>query len=82
MAGDLEKAAAVHREMLRLYGGHALSHYELGRLYEEMGRPDEAKRHFERFLEMWKNADEGLPQPEFAKARLAALTGQDGMAHD
>ena len=27
----------------------------------------------ERFLEMWKNADEGLPQPEYARERLAAL---------
>jgi tetratricopeptide (TPR) repeat protein/predicted Ser/Thr protein kinase len=75
-AGDLEMAAEVHKALLRIYGGHALSHYELGRLYEEMGRPDEARGHYEKFLEMWRNADEGLPQPECARARLAALKGR------
>jgi len=73
MAGDLEDAVAVHKETLRIYGGHAISHYELGRLYEEMNRPDEAVTHYVKFLEMWKNADEGLPQPEYARKRLATL---------
>ena len=73
MKGDLEEAIAVNREMLRICDGHALSHYEFGRLYEVTGRPELSKRHYERFLEMWKNADEGLPQNEHARERLKVL---------
>jgi tetratricopeptide (TPR) repeat protein len=74
LSGDLQKAVEAHKEILRVNGGHALSHYELGKLYEEMNRPTDAKREYEIFLEMWKDADEGLPQPEDARKRLTALT--------
>lgn len=50
LAGRLGEAAQVHEDLLRLYGGHALSHYELGRIYEEMKRPLDARREYERFL--------------------------------
>jgi tetratricopeptide (TPR) repeat protein len=72
LAGRLEEAADVHREMLRVYGGHALLHHELGKLYEEMGRAQDAAREYAVFLDMWSQAAEGLPQPEEAKTRLAA----------
>ena len=74
MAGRLEEAAQEHRELLSVFGGHALSHYELGKLYEEMKRPADARREYEIFLEMWSEADEGLPQLEDARRRLASLT--------
>lgn len=73
MDGRLAKAGEVHKEMLRVYGGHAISHYELGQIYEEMKRPAEAKREYAKFLEMWSDADEGLPQLVDARKRLAAL---------
>jgi len=73
MDGQLDKAAAVHKEMLRVYGGHALSHYELGIIYEEMKRPAEAKKEYAKFLEMWAAADKDLPQLIDARKRLAAL---------
>jgi serine/threonine protein kinase/tetratricopeptide (TPR) repeat protein len=76
MAGRLEEAAEVHRSMLRAYGGHALSHYELGIIYEAMGRHGEAMEEFSVFLEMWSQADEGLPQLENARTRLAVLGGR------
>jgi hypothetical protein len=62
-----------HRELLRFYGGHALSHYELGQLYEEMSRPRDAAREYAHFLEMWAAADEGLSQLVDARARLIAM---------
>jgi tetratricopeptide (TPR) repeat protein/TolB-like protein len=74
LSGRLEEAVAVHKELLRIYGGHALSHYQLGLTYEEMGRPRDAKREFTRFLEMWSEADEGLPPLVDARHRLAELT--------
>jgi tetratricopeptide (TPR) repeat protein len=73
MDGRLDKAANVHKEMLHIYGGHALSHHELGQIYEEMKRPADAKKEYAKFLEMWSDADEGLPQLVDARKRLAAL---------
>jgi tetratricopeptide (TPR) repeat protein len=73
MDGRLDEAAKVHKEMLRIYGGHALSHYELGTIYEEMKRPADAKKEYTKFLEMWSKADKSLPQLVDARKRLAAL---------
>ena len=73
MAGRFKEAIATHRELLRIYGGHALSHCELGQIYEEMGRPADAAQEYAMFLEMWSQADEGLPQLEDTRARLAKL---------
>jgi tetratricopeptide (TPR) repeat protein len=73
MAGRLEEAARVHEELLGFCRGHALSHYELGQIYEEMNRFDDAEQEYATFLEMWSEADEGLPQVEDARARLVAL---------
>jgi serine/threonine protein kinase/tetratricopeptide (TPR) repeat protein len=73
IAGRLDEAASVHEEMLRVYRGHFLSHYDLGRIYEEMGRAADAAKEYTAFLEAWSEADEGLPQLEDARARLAAL---------
>ena len=54
-------------------GFRSLSHFELGKLYEEVKRPEEAKHEYERFLEMWADADGGLPQVGYAAKRLVAL---------
>jgi hypothetical protein len=40
---------------------------ELARLLDESGDPNGARAEYERFLELWKDADEGLP--ELAEAR-------------
>jgi tetratricopeptide (TPR) repeat protein len=73
MAGRLDDAVEVHQHLLRIFGDHALSHYELGKLYEEMNRPDEAEQEYTIFLDMWSEADEGLPQLEDARQQLAVL---------
>jgi tetratricopeptide (TPR) repeat protein/tRNA A-37 threonylcarbamoyl transferase component Bud32 len=73
MDGRLEEAARVLKDLLRVNGGHAVSHYELGKIYQEMNRPMEAEQEFSEFLEMWSDADEGLPQLEDARARLSVL---------
>jgi tetratricopeptide (TPR) repeat protein/TolB-like protein len=73
LTGEFSEAAAIHNEILRIYGGHALSHYELGLIYLEMERPLVAKQAFAKFLEMWSKADEGLPQLVDARQKLAAL---------
>jgi len=76
IAGRLAEAVAVHEDLLRVYRGHALSHYQLGLLYEEMDRPDDAAREYRRFLDRWANADEDLPQLADARERLSALASR------
>jgi serine/threonine protein kinase/tetratricopeptide (TPR) repeat protein len=73
LAGRLEEAAAVHHDLLRIYGGHALSHYALGGIYEDLNRLPDAEREYTAFLDAWAEADEGLPQVEDARQRLASL---------
>lgn len=50
-----------------------LGHYELGRLYEQTGDAVRARQRYERFLEIWKNADTEIRSVADARARLAAL---------
>ncbi len=57
MAGQLDKAAAVHNELLRIHGRHALSHCEIGLIYQEIDSAVEAESEFTKFLEMWFEAD-------------------------
>ena len=73
MAGRLDEAAKVHEEMLRVFRSHSLSHYDLGQIYEEMGRAADAEREYTAFLSAWAEADDGLPQVEDAQQRLGAL---------
>jgi tetratricopeptide (TPR) repeat protein len=50
-----------------------VAHYYLGQAYEEAGRDEEAIVQYETFLDIWKNADEGLTQVEDAMKRVAKL---------
>jgi len=49
------------------------AHYYLGRAYEESDWADKAIEQYETFLDIWKDADEGVPSIEDARARLARL---------
>ncbi|MFH1843386.1 MAG: protein kinase [bacterium] len=72
-AGRPEEAIAILQQMLRVYGGHALAHFELGKIYEELGRTDEARSAYMAFLETWAGADPGLAQVAEARERLDRL---------
>ena len=54
-----------------------LAHYELGQALERLGRPDEAARHYARFVELWADADAELPVLQEARRRIAAIEGSD-----
>jgi len=49
------------------------THYFLGQAYERSGWTDKAVEQYETFLEIWKDADEGIGEIEAARERAAAL---------
>lgn len=63
-------------KLLAIYGSHAVAHYELGRVYQDMGRAREAQQSYNAFLDAWSRADAGLPQVTDARRRLQALRGR------
>jgi tetratricopeptide (TPR) repeat protein/TolB-like protein len=79
-AGDLSGALDLYLKLIDLHGGrlqhpdlYALAHYQVGRILQTQGDLQGAKKSYSKFLELWKNADPGLPEVEDAKARLSAL---------
>jgi tetratricopeptide (TPR) repeat protein len=81
-AGDMEKARLEYEEISRMtwprdrYGDkYAKSFYHLGQIYERLGKKSKARENYRKFLDLWKDADPGLPEVEDAKKRLAGLKG-------
>ncbi len=82
-AGDFEKAREEYKKITHLTAGrfyygdiYAKSFYMLGKIYEQQGNTAKAIEHYSKFLDLWKDADSGLPEVEDAKKRLAALRSQ------
>jgi len=78
--GDLTKALGEYKTIAsltfsRLEDGdiYAKSFYMMGKIYEGMGKKAEATENYGRFLELWKNADPGIPEVIDAKKRLGAI---------
>ncbi len=80
--GMYEKAVTELERFLRYQNGSRIAHphdgvrcfYWLGIAYEQSGWKDKAAKQYQTFLEIWKNADPGIPEVDDAKARLAKLT--------
>jgi tetratricopeptide (TPR) repeat protein len=45
----------------------------LGKIYEQKGQKEKAIENYKKFLDLWKDADPGLPEVEDARQRLAAM---------
>jgi serine/threonine protein kinase/Tfp pilus assembly protein PilF len=80
MTGDLENARKTFEAIVSLTSGrenfcdiYARSFYLLGQIDEKLGDKNGARENYRKFLDLWKDADHGLPEVEDARARLAGL---------
>ncbi len=85
-SGQSERAIeAIHtaqRIYLRSFGAahyraafYPRGFYLLGKIYEKKGDQKLAIENYEKFLDLWKDADKDLPELIDAKSRLAKLKG-------
>jgi len=79
-AGDLENARAEYERIISLTLGrlgfgdiYAKSFYMLGKIYEEKVWKGKAIEHYQKFLDLWKEADPGIAEVEDARKQLAGL---------
>jgi tetratricopeptide (TPR) repeat protein/tRNA A-37 threonylcarbamoyl transferase component Bud32 len=77
-AGDLTKARETYEKITTLTSGrhdygaiYARSYYRLGLIATRQGDEARAREQFAKFLELWKNADAGLPEVADARKRMA-----------
>jgi tetratricopeptide (TPR) repeat protein len=80
-SGDLESARQEYERITslttgrRIYGDiYGQSFYMLGKINEEQGDTGTAIEHYEKFLDLWKNAGPGITGVEDARERLLGLT--------
>jgi serine/threonine protein kinase/Tfp pilus assembly protein PilF len=81
--GELDKAIAEYEKLTTFdpqmkgrYLIHPVYHYRLAKLHQEKGWEGKAIEQYEKFLDIWKNADPGLPELEDARKKLADLKSQ------
>jgi tetratricopeptide (TPR) repeat protein len=84
-ASNPDSALAYWEEYLDTYWGlpsieawaRPLAFRRLGEIYESHGERDKAVEHYDRFVELWKNADAELqPQVTDTRERIARLIGE------
>ncbi|NQS89057.1 tetratricopeptide repeat protein, partial [Patescibacteria group bacterium] len=82
-SGDLEKAREEYERIIALptgrlnYGDiYVKAFYMLGKIHEQQGDTAKAIEHYEKFLDLWKDADPGVVEVEDARKRLAGLNSQ------
>jgi len=82
-SGDLEQAEEQYKKIISLTSGrifngdiYAKSFYMLGKIFEQKGWKGKAIEHYEKFLDLWKDADPGIAEVEDAKKRMTGLKSQ------
>jgi tetratricopeptide (TPR) repeat protein len=79
-SGNLGKALGEYERITTLTTGrenygdiYAKSFYMLGRICEQQGDTAKAVEHYEKFLDLWKDADPGIAEVDDARKRLVGL---------
>jgi serine/threonine protein kinase/predicted Zn-dependent protease len=79
-SGNIDKAQEQHERIISLIEGrlwhgdvYAKSFYMLGKIYEQKGWKGKSIEHYQKFLDIWKDADPGIAEVEDARKRLATL---------
>jgi DNA-binding winged helix-turn-helix (wHTH) protein/tetratricopeptide (TPR) repeat protein len=68
-----QEAIPEYERILQFNPNHAAARYGLARAYDAAGRPDSAVRQYEKFLDIWRDADRDVPAVMDAHRRLASL---------
>jgi serine/threonine protein kinase/tetratricopeptide (TPR) repeat protein len=78
-AGDFEKAREEYEKIIKLTTGrirhghiYAKSFYMLGKIFEQQADTTKAIEHYEKFLELLKDADPGIPEIDDARKQLSS----------
>jgi tetratricopeptide (TPR) repeat protein/DNA-binding winged helix-turn-helix (wHTH) protein len=69
----LEEAIDEYQRILRLNPDYPLAQYHLAQAYRRKGKAADARTAYERFLQIWKNADADIPEVVDAKRELTLL---------
>lgn len=79
-AEDFDEAQKICEQITSLTTGgfffgdiYAKSFYMLGKIHEQQGNTVKSIEHYEKFLDLWKDADPGIAEVEDARSRLAEL---------
>jgi tetratricopeptide (TPR) repeat protein len=72
-AARLEEAIGEYQRILRLNQNYPLAQYHLAQAYQRKGQVAEARAAYERFLQIWKNADADIPEVVDAKREFTIL---------
>ena len=60
--GRFDEAIAEFQRVLHLNPNYPLVHFNLAKAYKEKGLPEQARETFQKFLEVWKDADADIPE--------------------
>jgi serine/threonine protein kinase/predicted Zn-dependent protease len=81
--GNLEKAQEEYEKIIspipgRIFYGdiYAKAFYNLGKIHEQQGDIAKAIKNYQKFLDLWKDADPGIAEVDDARKRLTGLKSQ------
>ena len=72
--GELEKILSLHLGRIGDGDLYARSLYTLGKIFEQKGQNEKSISYFQQFLQLWGDADPGIPEVSDARASIVALS--------